>query len=291
ALDNRPLFLEEFLKKSGRIVFVSATPGPFELENSENIPELINRPTGLVDPVIEIRPTEGQIDDLLSEIRKKVSEGFRVLVTTLTKKMSEDLTEYLKDKGVKVAYLHSDIETIERVEIIKSLRQGVVDVLVGINLLREGLDLPEVALVAILDADKIGFLRSKTSLIQTVGRAARNVKGRVIMYADKTTDAMRGCIDETNRRREIQVAYNTKHGIEPRTIIKAVEDILVRDLAGAKDKEISTHIEIPKNKAEANDLIKKLDFEMKLAADQLDFEKAIRIREQIKKITTGLKIA
>jgi len=294
ALDNRPLYLEEFLKKTGPVVFVSATPGPFELERSAALPELINRPTGLIDPQIEVRPTEGQIDDLLGEVRKTIANGWRVLVTTLTKRLAEDLTEYLGEHRIKVNYLHADVETIERVEILKSLRHGEIDVLVGINLLREGLDLPEVALVAILDADKIGFLRSKTSLIQTVGRAARNVEGRVIMYADRMSDAMAGCIAETNRRREIQVAYNLEHGITPETVVKAIEDILVREVEAPKDgkgKAIVPGVAPKfKNRKDASEHLRTLDFEMKLAADQMDFEKAILIREQIKAIEAATRL-
>ncbi len=289
ALDNRPLFLDEFIERNKRIVFVSATPGDYELEKSHNVPELINRPTGLIDPTIEIRPTEGQVDDLVGEIKKNIAAGFRTLITTLTKKMSEDLTEYLKDKRFKVNYLHSDIETIERVEILKSLRTGEIDVLIGINLLREGLDLPEVALVAILDADKIGFLRSKRSLIQTVGRAARNKEGRVIMYADKYSDAMKACIQETDRRRAIQIAYNTEHGITPTTIIKPIEDILVRELKDEEHPEKNVPL-IFKTKGDANEKLRTLDFEMKLAADKMDFEKAIALREQIAAIKKAMKL-
>lgn len=287
ALDNRPLYTEEFFTKTGPVVFVSATPGDFELDKSSQISELIIRPTGLLDPVIEVRGTEGQIDDLLSEINKTVSEGNRVLVTTLTKKMSEDLTAYLRERDVKVQYLHSNIETIERVEILKSLRSGTINVIVGINLLREGLDLPEVALVAILDADKIGFLRSHRALIQTSGRASRNVGGRVIMYADKMSDAMAHCIEETKRRRAIQEAHNTRYGIIPQTIIKPVEDILIRS-----ERDKKRRIETPEinNRQEASALLKKLDFEMKTAADELDFEKAIALRNEIEKIKRVYKI-
>lgn len=298
AMENRPLFFDEFIKKSNHYVFVSATPGDYELEKSSIKVELINRPTGLLDPVIEIKTTDGQIDDLLYEIRKITAKGFRTLVTTLTKKMSESLTDYLKSHGIKVTYIHSDIETIERVEILKSLRSGTIDVLVGINLLREGLDLPEVALVAIMDADKIGFLRSQTSLIQTVGRAARNLEGRVIMYADRISEAMKNCIDETNRRREIQIVYNKKHGITPKGIIKAVDNMLEREFTGFsnsstkvkmeyQDEQIDVKKSSPKN---LQSYINKLDFEMKLAADNMDFEKAIQLRDLIRKLEIKNKV-
>lgn len=294
ALDNRPLYQEEFLKKARNYIHVSATPGDFELGLSTHSDELINRPTGLIDPEIEVRPTEGQIDDLLLEIKKSVSDGFRVLVTTLTKKMSEDLTQYLEDKQIKVNYLHSDIDAMERVEILKSLREGTIDVLVGINLLREGLDLPEVALVAILDADKIGFLRSATALIQTVGRAARNSNGRVIMYADRMSDAMKQCIDETDRRRIIQTNYNKEHGIVPTTIVKAIDSILPRfedDRKAAKRELANADKPVARmNKKELNEYLKKLDFEMKLAADNLEFERAIQLRNDIQSIQQGQKL-
>lgn len=296
ALDNRPLFFDEFFSKAKKYVFVTATPGEYEMKKSEGVKELINRPTGLLDPEIIVRPTEGQIDDLLFEIKRNTQAGFRTLVTTLTKKMSETFCDYLKNHGIKVTYLHSDIETIERVDILKSLRSGKVDVLVGINLLREGLDLPEVSLVSILDADKIGFLRSKTSLIQTVGRAARNQQGRVIMYADRISDAMQGCIDETNHRRQIQIAFNQKHGIIPKTIIKPVNDILQREMTGLNKKkkiemEYQNHELVVKGGGKnIKETIKKLDFEMRLAADNMDFERAIEIRDLIHELEIKNKV-
>lgn len=237
ALDNRPLRLEEFEKHINQIMFISATPGPYELEKNPDVIEQIIRPTGLLDPIVEIRPIQGQIDDLMDEINDRVEKNERVLITTLTKKMSEDLTNYLKEAGVKVQYLHSEVKTLERIEIIRDLRLGVYDVIVGINLLREGIDLPEVSLVAILDADKEGFLRSERSLIQTMGRAARNENGRVIMYADKMTDSMRNSIGETERRRKIQIEYNEKHGITPKTIKKKFVVSSQRLLPQMKEKQ------------------------------------------------------
>lgn len=283
AYDNRPLKFHEFEKKSKQFVFVSATPGPFELEHSTQIAEQIIRPTGLIDPEIEIRPVQGQIDNLIGEIRKTVEKGFRVLITTLTKKMSEDLTDYLKEANIKVNYLHSDIVTIERTKIIKELRLGVFDVLVGINLLREGLDIPEVALVAILDADKEGFLRSETSLIQTIGRAARNSESRVIMYADKVTDSMKRAIDETNRRRGIQVEHNKEHGITPTTIIKSVHEIIESNkVAEEKEKYVENIVDI-------EETIRLLEDQMRDAATNLQFELAAEIRDRIFNLKEKLK--
>ena len=286
ALDNRPLIFGEFEQILDQALFVSATPGKEELRRSTQVVEQVIRPTGLLDPSIEVRPTEGQIEDLFGEIQRTTAMGFRTLITTLTKKMSEDLTDYLANLGIRVRYLHSEIETIERVEILTQLRQGSYDVLVGINLLREGLDLPEVALIAILDADKIGFLRSATALIQTIGRAARNVEGRVLMYADKISPAMRTAIEETDRRRAIQEEYNTKHGITPQSIRKAVNDILTRQKEESRAVEEqaievlrrSFNILIPKEKAA---LIKALEGEMLEMAKNLDFEKAALLRDEI----------
>lgn len=245
ALDNRPLTFDEFEGKTNQVIYVSATPGPYELEQAPEVIEQIIRPTGLLDPPIDIRPIEGQIDDLLGEIQDRIAKNERVLITTLTKKMSEDLTDYLKDVGIKVNYLHSEIKTLERIEIIRDLRLGKFDVLVGINLLREGLDIPEVSLVAILDADKEGFLRSERSLIQTIGRAARNENGRVIMYADRITRSMGIAIEETQRRRTIQEAYNKEHGITPKTIQKGVRDV-IRATTAAEEPE--TYEAVPAKK-------------------------------------------
>ncbi len=280
ALDNRPLKFEEFEEKTKQLVYVSATPGPFEIEHTDEMVEQIIRPTGLLDPIIEVRPSKNQIDDLMSEINERVEQNERVLITTLTKKMSEDLTTYLKEAGVKVNYLHSEIKTLERIEIIRDLRMGVYDVLVGINLLREGLDIPEVSLVTILDADKEGFLRSERSLIQTAGRAARNDKGKVIMYADKITDSMRTAIDETNRRRETQEAYNEKYNITPQTINKKIRDVISAtvetDEVNEQDKK-----KAPKKltKKEREKTIERVENEMKDAAKDLDFERASELRD------------
>ncbi|MEK4506951.1 excinuclease ABC subunit UvrB [Bacillus sp. FSL K6-2431] len=282
ALDNRPLTFDEFEKHINHIVHVSATPGPYELEKTPEVVEQIIRPTGLLDPIIEVRPIEGQIDDLIGEIHARVEKNERVLVTTLTKKMSEDLTDYLKEIGIKVNYLHSEIKTLERIEIIRDLRLGKYDVLVGINLLREGLDIPEVSLVTILDADKEGFLRSERSLIQTIGRAARNSEGRVIMYADKMTKSMDIAIQETKRRREQQEAYNEKYGITPQTIHKKIRDAIKATKIHEKSEEYETNA-APKlskmSKKEREKVIEKVEMEMKDAAKALDFEKAAELRD------------
>ncbi|MBO5683150.1 MAG: excinuclease ABC subunit UvrB [Clostridia bacterium] len=282
AYDNRPLYFEEFESKINQVVFVSATPGDFEAENSTNTVEQLIRPTGLVDPEVEVREIEGQVDDLMGEIKKRTEKNERVLVTTLTRKMAEDLTEYLETNGIRVRYIHHEVDTMERMEIIRSLRLGEFDVLVGINLLREGLDIPEVSLVAILDADKEGFLRAERSLIQTIGRAARNANGKVIMYADKMTGSMERAIKETNRRRSIQQKYNEEHGIVPKTIIKGVRDVI--DIGnGAGSENTRKKGEKPKklSKAETEKLIVELTREMKEAARKLEFEQAAFIRDRI----------
>jgi excinuclease ABC subunit B len=316
ARDNRPLRFDEFVERVHQTVFVSATPGPYELEQSDNIAEQVIRPTGLVDPEVTIMPTKGQIDDLLARITKTVAAGGRVLVTTLTKKMAEDLTDYLSEAGVRVQYLHSDIDTITRIEILRELRLGSIDVLVGINLLREGLDLPEVALVAILDADKEGFLRSASSLIQTMGRAARNVDGLVVLYADTVTDSMREAVSVTQRRRELQMAYNREHGIDPQTIRKSVTDILERirgsggvgtdgrsTRAGRSRAEVRRNAAVRGNRrapgefltegdastpAEAVELITQLESEMKAAAADLRYEEAALLRDEIAEIRSSV---
>ena len=283
AYDNRPLTFDEFYHHVDQAVFVSATPGDWELSKASQVVEQVIRPTGLLDPEIFVKPTDGQIDDLISEINLRAEKKERVLVTTLTKKMAEDLTSYLQGMGIRVRYMHHDIDTVERMEIIRDLRLGEFDVLVGINLLREGLDIPEVSLVAILDADKEGFLRSERSLIQTSGRAARNVSGKVIMYADTVTPSMEAAIRETNRRRELQIAYNQEHGITPKTIQKKVSEIL----------EISTHKEDKKKKKkylspiERHQMIEQLTREMKAAAKLLEFEHAAFLRDKIKDLQEG----
>jgi excinuclease ABC subunit B len=286
ALDNRPLRFEEFVKRVDQAVFMSATPSDYELRVSKRVAEQIVRPTGLIDPEVEIRPTRGQVDDLIEEIRRRAEAGQRVLVTTLTKKMAEDLTDYLLEMGVRVRYLHSEVDTIQRIEIIRDLRLGEFDVLVGINLLREGLDLPEVSLVAILDADKEGFLRSETSLIQTIGRAARNVDGTVLMYADEVTDSMRAAISETQRRRKIQMAYNREHGIDPQSIRKKVSDILLTMAVEGRDttpkrerRRRPSRPEMPTEELER--LIRSLEEEMHEAAKDLRFEYAARLRDEV----------
>ncbi|MDD4439082.1 MAG: excinuclease ABC subunit UvrB, partial [Tissierellia bacterium] len=280
ALDNRPLKFDEFENIINQAVFLSATPGPYEAEHSQNVVEQIIRPTGLIDPPIYVRPVENQIDDIINEIRKSTDKAQRVLITTLTKKMAEDLTAYFKSTGIKVRYLHSDVDTLERMEIIRDLRLGEFDVLVGINLLREGLDLPEVSLVAILDADKEGFLRSETSLIQTVGRAARNIDGRVIMYADRITGSMERAIKETNRRREIQDKYNKDNNITPKSIVKAVRDVIEATKAAEEEAKYKT-----KGKdISISEYIIELEKEMRIAAENLEFEKAAHYRDEIREL-------
>lgn len=294
ALDNRPLRFDEFLHKVPQLVFVSATPGPFEGRNSTVIAEQLIRPTGIVDPDVELRATKNQIDDLLGEIRGREAAGERVLVTTLTKKMAEDLTDYLLESGVKARYLHSEIDTLERIQIVRELRLGEYDVLVGVNLLREGLDLPEVSLVAILDADKEGFLRGRTSLIQTIGRAARNVNGKVLMYADKQTEAIKEALDETNRRRAVQLAYNEEHGIVPETIAKGVSDIaeLLQlespTVPSSRRRRGATKVE-GMSRDELEKLVITLEEEMYLAAEELRFEYAAKLRDEIKDLRRDLQ--
>ncbi|WP_436944400.1 excinuclease ABC subunit UvrB [Staphylococcus xylosus] len=282
ALDNRPLKFEEFEEKTKQLVYVSATPGPFELEHTDEMVQQIIRPTGLLDPKIEVRPTENQIDDLIGEIQDRIDRNERVLVTTLTKKMSEDLTTYFKEAGIKVNYLHSEIKTLERIEIIRDLRMGTYDVIVGINLLREGIDIPEVSLVVILDADKEGFLRSQRSLVQTIGRAARNSRGEVIMYGDKITDSMRYALDETERRRTIQETYNEKYNITPTTINKKIHDVISATVDNDETNE-RQQTEVPKKmtKKEREKTIANIEKEMKKAAKDLDFEKATELRDML----------
>jgi excinuclease ABC subunit B len=295
ALDNRPLTFAEFEDHLNQVVYVSATPGPYEMQHAAQVVEQVIRPTGLIDPVVDVRPTKGQIDDLVKEIKQRTSQGQRVLVTTLTKRMAEDLTEYLAELNIKVHYLHSDIHTIERVEILRDLRMGVYDVVVGINLLREGLDLPEVSLVAVLDADKEGFLRSGSALIQTIGRAARHVDGKAILYADRMTDSMTYAISETNRRRAIQEAYNREHNIEPQSIVKSIRDLTdrVKVLAEAKPEyttdgqpapRLVDPVQLPPE--ELQKLVKQVESEMKAAAKALEFERAAALRDQLMELRT-----
>jgi len=299
ALDNRPLNFEEWEEHVHQVIYTSATPGPYELEQSQQVVEQIIRPTGLIDPEVEVRPIKGQIDDLLAEVNRRVERGERALVTTLTKRMAEDLADYMMELGMKVHYLHSEIDTLERVEILRDLRLGIYDVVVGINLLREGLDLPEVSLVAILDADKEGFLRSRQALIQTIGRAARHVNGKVIMYADKITDSMQFAIDETNRRRAKQMAYNQEHGIEPQSIIKQIKD-LTQEVAEAREKaqkekmvaesRVAYNVTGTMPAHEIEYLIEQLEKQMKAAAAELEFEKAAMYRDQIGELREQLKL-
>ena len=281
AKDNRPLCFEEFEEKIDQVLFVSATPGKYEESHELLRAEQVIRPTGLLDPKVEVRPVEGQIDDLISEVNKEIAKKHKILITTLTKRMAEDLTDYMREVGIRVKYLHSDIDTLERTEIVRDMRLDVFDVLVGINLLREGLDIPEITLVAILDADKEGFLRSETSLIQTIGRAARNSEGRVLMYADNMTDSMRNAINETERRRNIQMKYNEEHGITPKTIQKAVRDLIsiskkvaAEELRLEKDPESMSEKELTK-------LVKDVEKKMKKAAAELNFEAAAELRDKL----------
>ena len=299
ALDNRPLYFEEFENLTNDTIYISATPSEYEIKKSSQVVEQIIRPTGLLDPIIEVYPIEGQIDKIIEEIKKVVERNERIFITTLTKKMAEDLTKYLNEHDIRTRYLHSDIHTVERVEIIRDLRLGAFDVLVGINLLREGLDVPEVSLILILDADKTGFLRNTTTLIQTIGRAARNSNGRVIIFADTISEAMRMAIDETNRRREKQIEYNKEHNITPKTIVKKVQDIIEREEKVETSYEIhfdfrrfNEKLKIDPEKQSAN-YIKELEKEMKIASNNLEFEKAIEIRErinQLKKLNTKNKV-
>ena len=289
AKDNRPLNFEEFESKINQVLFVSATPGTYEEEHELLRAEQVIRPTGLLDPEVEVRPVEGQIDDLLGEIKKEIEKKNKILVTTLTKRMAEDLTDYMREVGIRVKYLHSDVDTLERTEIIRDMRLDVFDVLVGINLLREGLDIPEITLVAILDADKEGFLRSETSLIQTIGRAARNAEGHVIMYADTITDSMRMAIEETKRRRQIQMRYNEEHGITPQTIKKAV-----RDLISISQKVDRAQLKLEKDpesmsRKELEKLISDVKKKMKKAAAELNFEAAAELRDKLMELKQSLQ--
>jgi excinuclease ABC subunit B len=295
ALDNRPLTFTEFEEHLHQAVYVSATPGPYEMQHAEQVVEQVIRPTGLIDPVVEVRPTKGQIDDLVKEIKQRTTQGQRVLVTTLTKRMAEDLTEYMAELNIKVHYLHSEIHTIERVEILRDLRMGVYDVVVGINLLREGLDLPEVSLVAVLDADKEGFLRSGSALIQTIGRAARHLDGKAILYADRMTDSMTFAISETNRRRTIQETYNREHNIEPQSIVKSIRDLTdrVKVLAESKAEYTTDGQPAPRvldpvmlQPEELQKLVKQVETEMKAAAKALEFERAAALRDQLMELRT-----
>ena len=281
AFDNRPLTFEEFTQRINQIVYISATPGKYEMEHAQQVAQQIIRPTGLLDPAVEVRPIEGQVDDLMGEIRTRSARGERVLVTTLTKKMAEDLSGYLDSNGIKVKYIHHSVETMERMEIVRDLRLGVFDVLVGINLLREGLDIPEVSLVAILDADKEGFLRSETSLIQTIGRAARNADGKVILYADTVTESMRGAMEETERRRSLQKAYNDAHGIVPKTIKKDVREVI--SLGGKSKKEAAAATK-KLSRSDREKLIEEYTKEMRAASAKLEFEKAAYLRDRIKEL-------
>ena len=292
AKDNRPLNFSEFESKIDQMMFVSATPGPYEAEHEMLRAEQIIRPTGLLDPHVEVRPVEGQIDDLIGEVNKETAKGNKVMITTLTKKMAEDLTNYMREVGIRVRYLHSDVDTLERMEIIRDMRMNVFDVLVGINLLREGLDIPEITLVAILDADKEGFLRSETSLIQTIGRAARNADGHVIMYADTITDSMRRALDETNRRRKIQEEYNEAHGITPQTIRKAVRDLISISKEVKKEETLYAEKDLESmSKKELEKLAAQIQKKMKAAAAELNFEEAVVLRDQmieVKKVLNDL---
>ena len=281
ALDNRPLNFDEYENRINQVVYVSATPGPFELQHSRQVVEQVIRPTGLLDPTIEVLPTRGQIDDLLWRIKERVQWGERVLVTTLTKRMAEELADYLSEMGIRNTYLHSDIETLDRIEILRDLRLGVYDVIVGINLLREGLDLPEVSLVAILDADKEGYLRSETSMIQTIGRAARHSNGHVVMYADRVTDSMQRAIDETARRRQLQTEHNLRHGIEPQSIQKEVHDITEGIKAIAENRARYNTVRKEMSRADMFKVVKDLEVQMKDAAKALQFEKAAQFRDEI----------